>query len=129
MKLPLETKNFGNPWFRPSFQWSASLPFVENKWAALIHRPFAVRQFTRARGSHISVHYHCGNSANGTHRFTFLDLPPTDSIVCARCEMMAIGRGMPSSAELAGRHVCLGGAIAYSECHGVMRKKSQAGER
>ena len=56
----------------------------------------------------------CGNSANGENKFTFLDVVPDGRVVCARCEAAAIEAGLPSSSEICGRHVCIGGVKAVS---------------
>lgn len=94
-------------------------PFVENKCGVLIHRPIEVAYRKAYLGGYIyaCVDFMCGNSANGEGKFTFLDVVPEGRIVCARCEAAAIEAGLPSSSEICGRHVCIGGVKAISHCH------------
>lgn len=99
--------------------WASSKPFIENSRAALIHRPRRVTTHTLLSPrwpAHIAVHAWCGNSATGSKKFTFLDAPGTDQIVCARCEEKAVAAGLPTSSALAGRHVHLGGVVAVRYC-------------
>lgn len=46
----------------------------------------------------------------------FLDSPPDDKILCARCEEFAAKNGLPSADSLAGRHVHVGRTIAAITC-------------
>lgn len=94
-------------------------PFVENKFAVLIHRPLEVVYRKAHLDGHIyvCVDYMCGNSARGENKFTFYDKAPKWRIVCARCEVAALEKGLPSSSELTGRHICVGGVKAMSHCH------------
>lgn len=50
--------------------------------------------------------------------FSFLAAPPEDKILCARCEAIAVANGLPSAAELAGRHVHVGRTVAVMTCCG-----------
>lgn len=98
--------------------WASCLPFVENSKAVLIHRPREVitHKIGERWDSHISVKCWCNNVMTGTKKFTFLDAPSGDKIVCARCEDAAVNAGMPSSSEIAGRHVHTGGVVAKMRC-------------
>ena len=99
-----------------------SAPFVENKYAVLIHRPISIEFFHLklfGRVPHVGIHYLCGNTSNGDQeKFTLLDSVPEGKVVCARCEEAAIASGLPSSSELSGRHICIGGVKAVSFCCG-----------
>ncbi len=98
--------------------WVSCKPFVENSRAVLIHRPRRVttHKISERWPSHIAVHCWCGNAMTGTKKFTFLDAPGDDRIVCARCEDAAVDAGLPSSGELAGKHVHTGGVVAVTRC-------------
>jgi len=98
--------------------WLTCKPFIENSRAVLIHRPRKVttHKIGERWPSHISVHCWCGNTMSGTKKFTFLDAPGNGRIVCARCEEKALAAGQPSSDELAGLHVHLGGVVAVAHC-------------
>lgn len=114
----LIVKKSDNPNFQPKAYWRSSKPFVENRMAVLIHRPYKVNSFKiDGRRPHIAITYHCGNThCGGEGKLTFLDAPPSGSIVCQRCEDYAIERGLPSSKEITGFHVCLGGVKAVKNC-------------
>lgn len=94
-------------------------PFIENKYAVLIHRPAEVAYRKAFIGGHIytCISFMCGNSARGKDKFAFLNVVPDGRIVCARCEAAALEAGLPSSSEITGRHVCIGGVKAVSHCH------------
>ena len=98
--------------------WTSCKPYVENTKAVLIHRPRHVT--THKIGdhwpAHLGIHCWCGNCMTGTTKFTFLDAPPENSILCARCEDNAVANGLPSASELAGRHVHTGGVVAVKRC-------------
>lgn len=96
--------------------WKATLPFVENTRAYLIHRPMSVTTFRHFRNPHLAVYCYCGNGFCGTKNLTFLSAPQESSVVCARCENAAIAAGLPSSSELAGRHVHTGGLKVVLDC-------------
>ena len=97
--------------------WTACKPFVDNTLAVLIHRPRCVTTHKcGSRPSHIAVKVWCGNTMTGNKKFTFLDAPAVGRIVCARCEACAVSSGLPTSSELAGRHVHLGGVVAVANC-------------
>jgi hypothetical protein len=98
--------------------WTACEPFVENTRAVLIHR---VRYVTTYKigpqyNAHIAVGCWCGNTMTGTTKFTFLDAPPDERIVCARCEDSAVESGLPTSEQLAGKHIHTGGVVAVKRC-------------
>lgn len=97
--------------------WTSCEPFVENSRAHLIHRPAYVVRYNLHQKPHLAVGYLCGNGATGSHKFTFLASPPEGRLVCVRCEQAAIANGLPSSDELAGRHVCKGEIRAVNVCH------------
>lgn len=117
MKLALKKDKRLRPAFN-GLPWLSCQPFVENSRAVLIHRPRTVttHKLGQKYKSHIAIGYWCGNSQTGTTKFTFLDAPPEDRILCARCEEKAVEAGLPSAAELAGRHVHIGGVVAVRHC-------------
>ncbi len=98
--------------------WVSCRPFVENSKGVLVHRPRMVttHKIGPKFAAHLGVHMWCGNCASGGKKFTFLDAPSQGRIVCARCEDLAVAAGLPSSSELAGRHVHTGGVVAVSRC-------------
>ena len=96
--------------------WKKAPPFVENKRGVLIHRPRTVGLHKlRGHEPHYAIHYWCGNQSTGSNNFTFMD-KVVGRVVCARCESEAIENGLPSSSELSGHHVCIGGVKAFSFC-------------
>lgn len=105
-------------------QWDAAKPFVVNKLGVLVHRPIAVTSYRHinSSGGFLAVHSYCGNACvggddwYGSGKFTFVNEPEEGAIVCARCEAIAIEAGLPSSAELVGRHVHIGGVKAVKHC-------------
>lgn len=101
-----------------SIPWTSCEPFVENAKAALIHRPRYVttHKIGPRWAAHHAVHNWCGSVFTGTSKFTFLGEPPIGRIVCARCEDAAVAAGLPSSSEIAGRHVHTGGVVAVARC-------------
>lgn len=93
-------------------------PFVKNKMAKLVHRVrhFGVHKIS-GREPHFCVDYICGNSsAGGSDKFLFVPSLSSADVVCARCEEAAIQAGMPTSSEISGRHICIGGVKVYSMC-------------
>lgn len=117
MLLPLDMPRVARPEVR-GLPWTSCKPFVENSKAVLIHRPrrVSMHRISDKYRTHLAVEMWCGSTQTGTKKFTFLDAPPREAIVCARCEMKAIGAGMPSSSQLVGGHVHLGGVIAVKHC-------------
>lgn len=114
MKITLEKPKeprFGIP-------WSSCSPFIENSKAVLIHRPRYV--VTHKIGpkwkAHISISCWCGNSFSGTKKFTFLDSPKQESLLCARCEEKAVQAGLPPAHIITGNHVHLGRVVAQKMC-------------
>ena len=116
MKLPLKKqKNI----FPGNVAWTSAPPFVQNSRGMLIHRPRHVTNCNnlKPRGkSHLAVYMMCGMGCTGTTKFTFLDVPPSDRVVCAKCEAIAQEKGLPSADQLAGRHVHVGGLVAVANC-------------
>jgi hypothetical protein len=96
--------------------WTACSPFIKNSRAVLIHRPKYVttHKISDRYKSHISITGWCGNTMSGNKKFTFLDAP--DGLVCYRCEEKAIESGLPTSSEIVGQHVHLGGCSAIQLC-------------
>ena len=114
MKLTLEKpKNQ-----RYGIHWSSCSPFIENSKAVLIHRPRYVvtHKIGERWKSHIAVSCWCGSSFTGTKKFTFLDAPKEDALLCARCEEKATQAGLPSAYALTGHHVHIGRVIAQQMC-------------
>lgn len=114
MKLALSKTNVKG--YKPFLQWQSALPFVQNKRALLIHRPRSVDVYRLHKHPHMAVHFLCGNGSTGTDKFTFMEAPPVDSILCAKCEQKAIALGLPSAHSLAGHHVHTGGIVARAHC-------------
>lgn len=86
--------------------WKESLPFVVNPRGLLTHRvKWAATQFTGDE-SHTAIGYWCGNQGN--RLCDFVEVPPQERLVCARCEEMAVAAGEPTSEQIAGRHACMG---------------------
>ena len=106
-----------NPYFK-GIPWTAVEPFVMNEMAQLIHRVrhVSTHKIGNKYPSHLAINMWCGNSATGTKKFTFLGEPPVGRIVCARCDAAAIAAGLPSSTQIAGRHVHTGGVVAVAHC-------------
>lgn len=98
--------------------WLSCAPFVENKRGVLIHRPRTGMTVTISERwrPHIALGFWCGMSATGTKKFTFLDVPPENGLLCERCEQMAVKNGLPSADELAGRHVHIGKCVPVRQC-------------
>lgn len=91
-------------------------PFVKNERGLLVHRPRYITHHTNRFGAHLSVHYYCGNAANGALKFSFLDAPGDDDLVCEPCEIRARMAKLPSASEIAGRHVHTGKIRAFQTC-------------
>lgn len=114
MKLPLQ-KRYSD--VVRGVHWTSSKPFVENKQAVLIHRPRSVMTYKAHWGeAYPIVDYWCGASANGSGKFTFLDEPPANKLVCMRCEAQAKTYGMPSSDQIVGKHVHIGSLVGVRQC-------------
>ena len=119
MKIKLKEPREWNTDGRWKFMPLKSIrPFVENKRAVLIHRPKTVQiiKFLNDR-SYLSVKCYCGASFTGKKKFTFLDAPSVDSVLCHRCEENAVEIGLPSAETIVGNHVHIGGVKPYKICH------------
>lgn len=116
LKLPLEVREDQKSDHRV-FPLTSSAPFVENSRGVLIHRPRSGAIYNIHKNPHIGVRFWCGmaTTSSGTN-LTFLDSPPDDKILCARCEEFAAKNGLPSADSLAGRHVHVGRTIAAITC-------------
>ena len=116
MKIALKKRTAPNGY--GGIPWVACEPFVDNTMAVLIHRVryVSTHKIGEKYPAHISVQCWCGNGMTGTKKFTFLSAPPEGRIVCARCEDTAVAAGMPTSEELAGKHVHTGGVVAKRRC-------------
>lgn len=114
MKVPLEKDGSS---VVPFIHWTYSKPFVENRQGLLIHRPKHVKlRDPKHWRAFLVVKHWCGSQSCGTDKFTFLDEPPAGKLVCARCEDECIKEGLPTSDELVGRHVHVGGIIGIQRC-------------
>ena len=115
MRLPLEKQME----MRRSVHWKDSEPFIENKRGELIHRPRAICTHKPAWGgpAYLVIKNLCGSSFTGYEHLSVLSKPPKGNYVCARCEQEAKKRGLPTSDELIGHHVHLGGVVAVRKCH------------
>lgn len=119
MKLTLEKLSKNTDKRYSYLHWKTCLPFVENRMGVLIHRPrevVSIRGITIRHGNYLSVHNWCGQSVNGYDKFTFLEAPPDEALLCARCEALAVYNGLPSAESLAGRHVHIGKVIGVKIC-------------
>lgn len=119
LKLPLKKQPIHPCGATKTFPWSSCLPFVENKAGVLIHRPRSANTYNLHKRPHYAVGFWCGMTTTSNwenNKLTFLSVPPDESIVCWKCEMLAIAAGLPSSDELAGNHVHIGGVKAYKKC-------------
>lgn len=116
--IELRVDRWGDKWGnKPQAYWKSAQPFVMNDLASLIHRPKSITQHKLgSRPPHLAIHCYCGSGFTGTKKFTFLEAPPERSIVCLRCEVAAIKAGLQSSADIAGRHVHVGGLKAIKYC-------------
>ena len=114
MKLQLKRRKDA----RFGITWKEASPFIENSRAVLIHRPRYVttHKIGEKWKAHISVECWCGNSFSGTKKFTFLDAPPDNKLLCARCELHAVKNGQPTAESLVGKHVHLGRIVAQQVC-------------
>ena len=103
---------------RSGIHWTSCSPFIENSRAVLVHRPRYVVTYKIGASwkSHISVSCWCGNGFTGTKKFTFLDVPKTEALLCARCEEKAVKAGLPSAYALTGHHVHIGRVVAQQVC-------------
>jgi hypothetical protein len=98
------------------FPWSSCAPFVDNNKAMLIHRPREVSTFNLHKTSHIAITFWCGNSASGENKFTFLEVPPLNKLLCTRCEDAALAAALPSADDLAGQHIHKGKLFVVKTC-------------
>ena len=55
------------------------------------------------------ISHWCGSQVYGPGDIDFLDQPNDWEVVCKRCEEKALKKGLPTSNELAGKHVHKGG--------------------
>lgn len=114
IRVKLDKSRYANMYEK---SWQQSKPFVMNDRAALIHRPRVVCDHKLAGfAPHISIEYHCGNSAAGSDKFTFLDEPPKDRLLCHACEVRAVMAGLPSAEQITGRHVHTGKMRMVQTC-------------
>jgi len=127
VKLPLERPKKPAWPQEPMMWWRDCAPFVVNTRAQLVHRPrYVTMHKLKNHGTHLGITFHCGLLATGLKKFTFVDSPPKEMLVCKVCEERALLRGLPPSSELAGRHVCVGGVRAYNACPVHGEKQNQA---
>lgn len=116
MKIALEkSRNLGGTKV-PPIEWKSALPFVENSRGQLVHRPMSVVTYLHQSYPYLAIKYQCGLSACGSKNLTFLSVPPEHAVVCHRCEEFAVLRGLPSSSDIAGRHVHIGGLKVFKKC-------------
>ena len=92
-----------------------ALPFAVNPRGVLVHRVKSVGVYHSDNGSysHHSVHYHCNSFASGV---SLAAEPDEKAIVCQVCENRCHYLGLPSAAELVGRHVHVGRKVAIANC-------------
>ena len=100
------------------FNFNQSAPFFENPQGMLIHRVRSLYRLTyKDERTWFIVDYWCANGARPEEVDDGLLFDPGDKLVCARCEAVAVARGLKSSSELAGRHVCTGVCRPVNTCH------------
>jgi hypothetical protein len=118
--LNLEVKRSNNKNYRPLLYWRSCKPFIENSRAMLVHRPRSItthKSHGAIGGTHIAMTYYCGSGACGVgSNISFLNNVPDGQILCHRCEAGAVKLGLPSSSEICGRHVHVGGAKGVIFC-------------
>lgn len=116
---PLKLERMGGFGCNIVARWSRSQPFIENALGVLIHRPASVAvRYNAIGGTYLSANHLCGAMVcGGSDKLTFLAAPPEGMLVCQRCEEKAKELGLPSSSDLAGRHVCVGKVRAHNTCH------------
>jgi hypothetical protein len=97
--------------------YQESAPFFENPQGVLIHRvkSLYLLEFNGGRQWYI-VDYWCGNNARPREVDDGLLFDPGNKLICARCEAMAVAKGLKTSSELAGRHVCSGVCVPVNTC-------------
>ena len=113
IKFPLKKKK---RFSEKMFQWSSCAPFVENSRGALIHRPRSVATFNIFKTPHIAAGYWCGAVATGGKNLKFVETLSEGSVLCARCEEMAVSHGLPSADDIVGHHVCKERARPIKPC-------------
>lgn len=100
--------------------YSESFPFFLNPKGVLLHRVRHLYQIVKSPfedDRRWMIDYWCENSGRSYGIQTdLLEVPPTERIVCARCEGVAIAAGELSSSKLCGRHVHIGGVRAVRYC-------------
>jgi len=117
IKLQAEKKTRSPSYNQFRMPWASALPFLDNKLAILIHRPRRACTITMFKNSHMAVEAYCGNHFTGhADKLNFLSEPPIGKLVCLRCETLAVEAGLPTSSELAGRHVHVGKLKAIRTC-------------
>lgn len=96
--------------------YKEAAPFFNNPRGVLIHRVRSLYQFTfHGRSWHI-VDYWCENGGRSEFIDDDLLFDPGEKLICARCELKAIENKEPSSAQLTGRHVCIGVCRPVNVC-------------
>lgn len=102
-----------------SIPLKSSVPFIKANRGVLTHRVKHGAFHKSLHGmSHASICY-CGLPLF-PHKSTLMDAPQPDQIVCRRCEAAAINDGRPSSSEMAGYHIHVGGVKAFADCCDVV---------
>lgn len=115
MRAPFtRPRPYGSTNFLPPFV-SSGEPFVLSPRATLVHRPRTFTLHKTFLGAHYAAHLWCGNNFAGSD-LELIAEPPNGRLVCSACEIRAVMAGQPTSAELAGRHVCVGKMRAINTC-------------
>jgi len=117
--LPLEIDDWSDTFGRgPIAKLKESLPFIVNARAKLVHRPRSVNvhKISSDYVRHLAIHYWCGGGSTGLKKFDFVAVPGENETLCARCEEKAVEAGRPSSDDLVGRHVHVGGVKVRRTC-------------
>lgn len=121
----IRLKHRKDPW--GDFELDRAPAFVANPRGILVHRTRYVTGYIRdGKLSHYAVSYLCGNSC-GAKPSIIRDLmfadPPEDRLLCSRCHGMAEGMRLPTSDQLAGRHVHRGILVPVQVCCQNLKQK------
>lgn len=89
--------------------YAEAAPFFANPRGVLAHRVRSITKLDFGERYHYVVEYYClGTSCHERLLDEGLVHDPGKRLVCAHCERIALEHELPSSSDLAGRHVCTG---------------------
>lgn len=126
MTVALKHDNNLQPRFREGWDarilgpehWTESEPFFTNPRGILIHRVRSVRSYKNTVGvvTHYSTTCHCGNQFHFDDVACLVAVPPDGRLLCERCESIAVKNKLPTSEQLAGKHIHIGRLVAKQVC-------------